>query len=387
MIKYDNKKNILVNTALTGDNIEKYLFPFERETDYDQRKLMSYYTNFMLPMLRSLVIPLFGQDITRTYNNIDYESFLLNVDGKDSSIEEFLIKVLINYKAQGAGYIIFEYPEYSNEPYLVYKNQTELFGYEIIDNQIEAIEFINGYTKDNKRIILGYTNYEVYEYVEGDEKNKRTLQQLDFMPIIFLNPDIAVSSPFYDIAKICINIYNLDSEQRDQERTSAFSILEIPNDNPDENVLMKKDSIIYIPTDASRGSAYISPDAAILKTLRESSESLIERLWKLASNNGVLVNKTSSNSGESYKMEFLGANVELTNLARFVEDIEKAIAEMYMLMKGISFTFDVQYTKTFAMPVSEVQNQIDMLKSAKELGISFTEEELIALKNNILRAL
>ena len=386
MNKYNNEKNLLVESALTGIGVENYLFPFEREIDYEQRKMMSYYSNYMDPIIRSLVIPLFGQPIVRDCSSQDYLDWLTNVDGKGSSIEDFLISVLTSYKAHGNAYIILEV---TDNPYLVLKKQTELYAYEHDeDNKLTTIEFINGYDESGRATIIGYNENYIYEYIEGYENKKKILQEdLGIIPVISLNPDIDVYPTMYSISKTCLNIYNLDSEQRDQERTSAFSILEIPNDNPDENVLLKKDSIIYVPTDSSRGSAYISPDANILKTLRESSESLVKRLWELAAQSGVIVNKSSSQSGVAYAYEFIGKNVELTNLARFAENIEYAIADLYKYMMGTEFTFTVEYTKTFAQPVSEVQAQINMLKSATEIGITFTEDELQSLKNNILRSL
>jgi len=127
-MKYNRSKNLLVESALTGEGIHKYLYEFEREENYEERQKQSFYSNNIQPIVHSLVAPLFSQEIVREEGSPEWEAFISDIDGKGNNIEEFLLGVLESYKAHGNAFIVIDQDDSFRElPFLTLKKQTTLY--------------------------------------------------------------------------------------------------------------------------------------------------------------------------------------------------------------------------------------------------------------------
>jgi hypothetical protein len=274
---------------------------------------------------------------------------------------------------------------------------TELFDYSMDDDgKLEMIEFYNGMaidpkTKRSKTVILGYSDAFIYTYFISDKKKKWITEKpntLGFIPVIMLDSDIKDTPATKDLAETNIAIFNQLSEQRDLERTSAFCLLEIPNDNPpDADVELDASNLLWVPTNSSRGSAYISPDSNVLKVLRESAITTVELLQKQADQLGATSIQASSQSGEAYKLEFLGKSFVLKEGAKFAQSVEDKIVEMFGLFMSEDFEYEITYSTEFIPGVTEVTAKIAVIKASKEIGIEYTPEELQLLKDYILKVI
>jgi hypothetical protein len=190
------------------------------------------------------------------------------------------------------------------------------------------------------------------------------------------------------LATTNLGIYNQLSEQRDLERTQAFSLLEIPNDQPqDGEVELGPKNIIWVPTNSSRGSAYVSPDSSVLKVLRESAVITTELLQKQADQLGATTISSAAKSGDSYKMEFLGKSFVLKESAKFAQSVEDKIVEMFGLFVSEPFIYEITYSTEFVPGVAEVTAKISVVKASMDIGIVYTAEEIAVLKEYILKVI
>ncbi len=403
---YNNKLNKLIESALTGKDIENYLYQFKRESDYQGRQENSYYINYLEGIIDSITVPLFSQTITRESNNDLYNVFINNVDRRGTTMNDFMYSLLKSYKAHGNAFIIMNnFTEFSATlseqldnrelPWINMKTMVDLYDYEDDDfGNIKFIEFYNGMCTDkkgeSKPEIIGYNESYVYTYILGDKEDtlEAEANTFGFIPVISLNPEITPFPTVKDLAKTNIAIYNTLSEQRDLERSSAFCLLEIPNDQPqDANVELGPNNIIWVPTNSSRGSAYVNPDASVLKTLREGAESMVALLQQQAEKLGSIAINKASQSGAAYEMEFLGKNYVLNQLSDFAESVEYKITEMFGLMITATVDVDIIYPDEFVNNLSAITGKLDIIKKSQEIGITYTEDELLVIKEELLKSL
>lgn len=392
MIKFSNNKHIKVDVAYTGDGIEKCLIPHDREYDFDKRQKLAAYLPVYKMAIDSVVDPIFSKDPIRESTSELFNSFLENVDREGTNMDDYMKDILTSYKVHGNGFIIMdnftEFPESLNDqlanralPWVRFKDMTQLHQYETDDfNNILTIEFYNGLDEDDNQQVIGYTAETIYEYIIGDEDSLVTSDNpMGFVPVIKLDKKIKTHPASIDAADIGIMIYNSLSEQRDNERSLAFAMLQVPtNDDPDEIEVGNK-NIITVSPDSTASAQYISPDTGILTTMRESAEKYLEFFNDIADKFGATVVKQSTPSGESLKMQFIGTSHVLKSNANYSEIIELKIADMFAKFINASFDYTVSYNKSYIDATKDINDDLELIKKAQELGITIDKESIDAL--------
>jgi hypothetical protein len=411
LTKYNNTKNLRVAAAYTGKNVEDYLVPYGREYDFDNRKEVSYYLPIINGVIDSISEPIFANDITREYDENSttgqiYSEFIKDVDKEGTTIDEFIKKAYKQYSLQGNGYIIMDnYEEFSPTlreqldnrelPWLKFKKQEELYEYSLDDdNLLVEIVFKNGYYYDGKGIkhekYIGYTNEKYYEFYFKDS-NKEIIKEkensIGIIPIIRLDSNIDDHPKAYDAANTNIAIYNQLSESRDNERSSAFAMLQYPTRDDPDLIEIGNKNVITIDPESSATASYVSPDSAILSTMRESAKETIEFLRLIADQMGaVVIDRSSTKSGAAYAFEFLGTQYTLKNGARYCTKLEDKIVILLSLFIG-DLSVEITYDKNFTDPMVDINADLDLYKKAQDAGIEFTEEETAAMKEKVLQSL
>jgi len=393
---YDNQQALKIEAALTGEDITNYLYPFRREQNFENRKIMAYYINYFEAIINSLTVPVFSGDKTREYSSKLYEAFLKDVDRKGTSLDDFLYQATKHYKAHDAGFIIInnseEFATSKDEqialrqfPWLSFKGVHELHSYEQNEfGELTYIKFYNGQTDETKKSeFITFTN----EYIETKSTGK-IANPFGFIPVISLNPDI-VGYGQVDLADTTIAIYNQLSESRDLERTQAFCLLEIPNDMPgDGDTEIGPNNILWVPTNSARGAAYISPDSAVLSTLKEAALTTHELLQSQAAQIGSTVtNMNGKKSAEALGYEWQGKAYILKALSKWAQSLEYKIFSLFINITNEKEDLVVIYEKDFKPSSADIINKIDMVEKAKALGITFNEDEMLELKNLVLAGL
>lgn len=416
--KYSNQFNNIVNLnkylfmthsyeGTGGYEDGTYLFPFLRESFYDQRKEMSHYRNFVRPLINSLVDPVFNAPIVRETTNALYKKFIESPNGLDS-MNEFSKEVALYSRLHGTVFVVMdnflstEIPETENEAidkrilpfayiqpaYTVYSYKTNKF------NQLISITFKDNVIIDDETYCK-YTTWDdigvLVEIKDGDKTVSTSYLEhgLQVIPVIQVNninkSDILPMPQFYDIARINLAVFNKDSEIRDQERAQAFSIFYMQTDQTSNNTTVGPHNAILIPADESITitPGYVSPDSNILTVLMANNKELIDSIYKISENNGVTaIKQATSGIAESYK--FYSQNSQLIKTANFCEEFEKRLASLFSKYVNQDVNLIIKYTKDYSPTINRdsIDNTIKLL--SLELPIEVKNEIKSNLINQVL---
>ena len=413
MLKINRDEYAKTYKLLHNIDVKDYLYCFDNETSskFEDRKKQSFFINHFKTLFESLVIPLFSTSPIRETSNMLFEQFINDVDRNGTSLNKFIMNALISYKVQGSGFIIFNnYPnldrynenEILNErlfPWLDFKDVSELYDIKKDKyNEIEMIEFYNGSDVilrngiyQEVKMILGFTKDKIY--TRTDERDSKTItsqvNEFNKIPIVILNNSIKQSPPSNNLADINITISNQLSEQRNLERKCAFCFLQIPDDNPTETDLdIGADGVLWIPTDSSKDAKFISPDSHILEVMVKNAVEFINIFKQEADKIGAITIINKSQSGYAYEMEFLAKDFVLKNLSLFAQEIEHKIFEMFSLITGTNGgNYEIKYNQEFKRGNKDIKEKIEIIEKAKDIGITFSEDELNNFKLDILNTL
>ncbi|MCF8012573.1 MAG: hypothetical protein K9L56_14985 [Clostridiales bacterium] len=414
MIQFNRNDYFKTFRLMRDIDVKDYIYPFPNESTqkFIDRKNQSFFINHFKSLFQSLVIPLFSENPIRETENKLFELFLEDVDRQGTSMNKFMYDILIKYKVQGNGFIIFnnyeDIDKYTQEeiidkrlfPWITSKDVYELYDIQYNkEGDIKKIEFYNGketilsidgmYKEID--IIIGFTKNEIYTRTnERDSKRLKSFKnEFGFIPVIMLNNKINKSPESLNLADLTASISNQFSEQRALERKCAFAFLQVPEDNPDEEPLeIGADGVLYIPSDSSKDAKYISPDPNILKVLIENAEKSISIFKQEADRQGAITISHNSKSGFAYEMEFLAKDFVLKNLSLFAEEIERKIFDLFVSITGTyAKDYNIRYNKEFKRGNKNLLEKISIVEQSKRIGIEFTKDELENLKKDILNTL
>ena len=87
-----------------------YLIPHtsERNDKYTRRKNMSYYVNYVKPVIDAHVNPIFNTEPARQGMSPTFNRFINDVDGNNTSITRFMKKVAIMAKLHGVQFVVVD---------------------------------------------------------------------------------------------------------------------------------------------------------------------------------------------------------------------------------------------------------------------------------------
>lgn len=374
-----------------------YLISHDREMNYDSRRSMAYYRNFIRPILRAMIEPVFTEEALRVIkdeNGNVVEDTMLNGFTEDctntgTEIQEMTQEVLEYTRLHGVVFVVMD--NFSDQP------KTEA---EAIDSRIYPYIYIktanqvkkdNGFLTDNfgklewicftdKKDEKGNQLYRKWNKIESvliNDKNEPIEtpkpHNLGVVPVVSVYgtkrkclDEILVDPPLYDLAKINFTIFNKDSEIRDQERAQGFSVFYLQSDTPG-NITLGNKNVLFIPKDCTQVPGYASPDYNILKGLQDSGEKLREDLFRMAEQSGV-TGVQSGQSGISLEWDFFAHASVLKKTSSLAEAFEEAIAELFNLYTKQSYIYEVEYPEDFS-PNNQAK-QFDVYDKAMQLDLT-----------------
>jgi hypothetical protein len=382
----------------------RYLVPHqsERKMFFERRQQMAHYKNYVKPIVRAMIDPVFNAEITRKIMVGDTQitdgmlinEFMMDSTGSIKGLHEVINTELTFGRLHGISFLVMDnlpaklQPQTKEEaikgrvyPYVYNRTMNTVEDYEcdktgkllwimFCDKPVEVAgkkeerysRWDNmTYRQMGERKVSG--NDEYYEI--PDTLVEHNLGEIPVIVTIMAeredNCNLEVDPPLYDVAKIVNSIYNKDSEIRDQERAQAFSILCIQTDTSD-SIENGVHNYLRIPNESTNMPTYVSPDAAILAGLVTNNEKLREDLFRIAGQSGVDFRSVAPKSGDALEWEFQAQEVVLKQTAMEARRLEEKIISLFKLYTKEEFDYVSIYPEKFG-PSSNSRDlaEIDMV--------------------------
>lgn len=380
-----------------------YLVPFSRENDFKNRMQLAFYKNYIKPVLRAMVEPVFAKEVAREYdNNALFGQFIEDVDVCGTKIQEFTHAATTIARKHGVVFIVMDnfdatqQPETLDEvqklrtlPYAYVKTADKLEDYKT--DQFGNIEWITFYDYtdriNNKKIVYYRTWTKTESILLKKEENgnklievSKTYHGLGIAPVITIFSEIQEDKscilpnpPLYDVARLNWQIYNMTVEKRHQERCQAFSIF-YAQGVPPSDLVAGLNNYINLPLEVSIAPGYASPPSDILDYLMKSEEQIRKELFLMVEQAGV-IGIQSSESGIAKAFDFEAKENTLKRTSVIATSIEEKIANFFKLYTKESFEYIVDYPVDFApMGLDREIDRIDKIFQMPELNKTFVSK-------------
>lgn len=380
-----------------------YLVPFDREAWYEKRKALSFYRNYMKGIINSLVDPVFNAPIIRTTDIQITEEFINNVDNCGTNLTRFAKEAVLQSRLHGVTFIVMDnfsdIPVVESDaiklrrfPYAYIQPAYTVKSYDNDDfGNIKSITFygedrVVGKQKQTSDITWTDVSSIITYYVDDKpvdvivkNHNLKTLPVISLYSVLI--DKVMVDSPWYDVAKLQLALFNKDSELRDQERAQAFSIFYIQTSQKAANLGIGPHGAIILPVDnnISITPGFASPDSGLLDILQKGIEGFITTILESSQKYGVVgVKQATSGIAESYK--FFSTNQELKTTANLGEEFERKLINLFDLYIKKNSNFKTVYTQNYDTYYSKLT--ID--DYIKLLSLELPDEVKQAIKKNII---
>ena len=233
----------------TGDYLIPH--PSEKADKYVRRKNMSYFINYVKPVVDAHVNPIFKAEPIREGMSSTFSLFEKDVDGKKTTLTRFMKKAAIRAKLHGVEFIVVDMEQVEEDRILTEKDVVDerLYPYLYLVSPAQVTDWytdklgrlvsitytIDNYVLDddgnavNRPETWTWTNTICKKAVDG--KTQTFQNSVGIIPIIPLygaindSNNLIPQSDLYAIARTNHALYNACSELRERNRAQAFSLL------------------------------------------------------------------------------------------------------------------------------------------------------------------
>jgi hypothetical protein len=359
-----------------------YLIPFSRESSYQSRKQLAHFKNYLKPILRAMVAPVFAETAprkildgtgTETTDSL-FAAFIKDCDGAGTHLQEYTAQAMSVMRRHGVCFTVMDnfpttlQPQTMAQavagrifPYIYLKQAHEVVEHECDQfGNLREIMFTDAPVEVNGKYEKRYRKWTTTESLlyGKDAKGQyyvidRATHNLGIVPVImvFAEPrecksEILPTPPLYDIAKLNYVIFNQCAEVRDQERAQAFSIF-FCQGVPPSDLVISNNTYINLPDSATISPGYASPDWNIIAGLVANQEQNRKDLFTIAEQNGV-VGVQSASSGVAMAWDFAAHENILRQTSSLAMQLENFVAKMFMRYTNDAFVYTVEYPMDFA---------------------------------------
>ncbi len=379
-----------------GYRTGRYLIPHitEQLEFYERRQAGAFYKNFVKPILRAMIDPVFNAEIVRSVmvnkeeaTGLFFNDFIEDATGCGETMQALVDQAATVAYQHGVSFVVMDNMAESEQPQSkVEALEARTFPYAYtrtiveVDSwktgklgELEMIEFRDADTKDAKgNTVKNYSRWDKQTFLKLEARNGADGKEvkvttatvkhgLGVVPVLTMFTvkrkrvdDIRTDPPLYDIAKINHAIFNKDSEIRDQERAQAFAIFYMQEDSPG-NVSVGVHNYLGLPMATNIPPGFASPDPAILKGLIENNELLREDLFRIAGQAGVNFRSKAPKSGDALEWEFQAQEVVLKKTAMLASNLEYRLAGLFKLYTKEEFEYVVKYPDNFGPQNDEAE--------------------------------
>lgn len=411
------KYSLLDNSyrATGGFETGEYLIPHPSELidKYRRRQHLSYYPNYVKPVVDAHVNPIFKTSPTRQNMSEYFEKFVDDVDGKGTTLTRFMKKCAIRAKLHGVEFIVIDMDEISLDSIVTKKTviDNRLYPYLYLVSPAQVVDWAT-----NKFGKLTYFKYSLQSTVVDENGDKQQIsenwtwtetickKEIGGKETIFTNPigvipivpvygaindsdDLVPQSDVYAIARTNYAIYNACSELRERNRNQAFSILTFPigedddYENGDEPLKYgTADCLLYKGTTAP---AFITPPANPSDTIMNEINFLIKEIYRMANLQLVTGVQQSNVSGLAKEWDNQNLFQTISELAQGIEEAEYRIASIFSLFTGEdNSSISIAYNNQFGI----IDSTTILTNATQSLALNICPEYNIEIKKQVVRA-
>jgi hypothetical protein len=387
-----------LNSSTQG-NLFKH--PKERNDDYAARVEMSYYYNFVAPVIDIYTDHLFKQGIEADFGSIDWavQEQAEDIDRMGSSVNEFRKEMADLAQIYGHVFVVADLPIINEEinsradvirskalpyfsfyppqnvinwsldrfgrPYWILLSETLDFNENVFafDRTAKEMKQYRLWTRDEWYLFdTDYNQIATGRHGLGLVPvtcvfDKRSKKAHNFLGVSFVS----------DIAFIARDIFNLCSELRQilRDQTFAFLALQGTGDEYNEIILGTGKGLCY--PEGRNAPQYISPppqNAEVYANNIDRQVSKIFQLAKLEGGSAKFDGQTAvEQSGVSKAWDFNQTNSALSKKASNLEDGETKLWQIFARWNGQEFDGSIQYPDEFS-----IQSLFDDLNEAEKLA-------------------
>lgn len=339
----------------------EYLWRYRNETgeDYDARKAMARYHNYVEAIVDIYVHHVFTQEADRQTTSEDLKEWWQDVDGQGTSMTDFLRDrvVPLALAAGHTGILMDATPDeptgpsvadQRSRPFLMQYNALAIRDWRTKHNTVTAVKLLEA-VPDGTIVELAPTGDEAKQYLIWDEEGwarfshdgeliDSGLPKLELVPFEVVRPKPSVLKSFcgrslFSHGRIIQALYNRMSEEDEVLRNQAFSLLTIEVD-PEHGDVEQAKKQIGTEFGTTRaivvgGSAkYISPDMEVPDQVRQNILQIIRELYRVA-HMRYERDSLQAESAEAIRLQFKELNEMLQGLAAELQRVELRLAQFF----------------------------------------------------------
>lgn len=370
---------------------------------------MSYYCNYVKPVVNAHVNPIFKTTPTRDVKSGNYyEDFLENVDGKNTKMTTFMKRVAKQAKLNGVMFVVVDAPNidigttvtkalvkekrlypylYTLHPKCIKDYVLDKFGnLEYIEYSIEKVELI-GTDKSTTTQTWKWTRTNwSKEDSNGKVSGENNIGIIPIIPIygaLCEDGELIPQSEIYPIAKTNYALFNACSELRERNRNQAFSILTFPVSEGDtggmEDINVGSSDMLVYET-GSQKPEFITPDAEPSDMLKSEITMMIQEIYRMASLQLVTGIQTQA-SGMSKEWDNLQLYQTVGEFADNLLECERKIAEIFGKYVTENVSVIISYNKQFG--IADPTETLNMATQA--LALNVCPEYNFEIKRKLIR--
>jgi hypothetical protein len=394
-----------------------YLIPHPRENfdKYNRRKQLSYYTNYVKPVVDANVNPIFSQEPTRQNTDDLYSMFINDVDGTGTKLTSFMKKAAIQAKLLGVTFIVVDMEKIDENMIVTKKdvldNRLYPYLYLVKPSQIEDwatnkfgkliyIKYQLTSTtidKDGNRVDSTETyiwTETMYKKIDGsgEATGENTIGAIPVIPVygsVNTCDELMPNPPMLGIARTNLAIFNSSSEMREQIRSQAFSILTFPidsnNDSYEDGETMKYGTADMLLYDGTSGAtpqfitAPSTPSDVILKELNF----MIQQIYRMACLKDTTGTSQYNVTGLAKEYDNQQLYQNILELAQNLQDAEYSIAKIFGMYTDHSYeSISIVYNNQFG--VTDPTEALNM--ATQSLALNICPEFNLQVKKQVIRA-
>ena len=404
--------------ASGGFETGEYLIPHpsERAEKYVRRKNMSYFINYVKPVVDAHVNPIFKTEPMRSGLSSTASLFEKDVDGKKTTLTRFMKKAAIRAKLHGVEFIVVDMEQVEEDRLLTEKDVVDqrLYPYLYL---VSPAQVTNWYTDKLGRLVS--ISYTIDNYVldkDGNAVNKpetwtwtntvckkvvdgetQTFQNpVGIIPIIPLygaindSNNLIPQSDLYAIARTNHALYNACSELRERNRAQAFSLLTYPiadeddYENGDEPLRYgTADMIMYRGGKSAAKPEFITPPSDSSDIIMNEINFCIKEIYRMATLQMTTGVNQYNVSGTAREWDNQQLFQTISELGQGLQEAEKSI--MYVFSKYMNEDmkeFSVVYNNQYGI----IDAATTLANATSALTMNISEEYNEEMRKQVVRA-
>ena len=369
--------------------------PREGEHKYRRRKRMSYYANYVKPVVDSHVDPIFREEPNRNWDsNQLFSMFHEDVDAAGTSMNRFMKKAALVAKLYAVAFIVID--NFADLPATVADtlNDRKLpYAYIVTPSQVTdhkvnrfgrltSITYTEPAEDADGNITYGSNSrtWTMGEWILSDSNGKVIIRQkhsLARLPIVPLyskpmeSGNTLPQSEFYSISRTNMSLFNRCSELDEVLSNQAFGILTYPlgeNQDTDEvqEIVTGTENLLGYDGTLSKSPEYIGPPAEPANMQMSQIDRLIQEIYRMAKQSHTTGVEAKA-SGVAKAYDFEKTNPVLADFAANCELAEVEMAKVFELWTSAKLNYTCSYERDFG--IIDIEQVLKDADSALQLNI------------------